>query len=140
MGAPGEPSPQPIPGQPYAQPYPVQPVQPGYVDPNYPQGGYVVQQQTTTYTTSPPPPPVMHTGAIFWGEVPQNHVCQFCNANVVTRVNYDSGLLTWLACGGLCLVGCWLGCCFIPFCVDGCKDVVHTCPNCNKLVGKKNRI
>jgi len=34
---------------------------------------------------------------------------------------------------------CWC-CCFIPFCIDGCKDVTHTCPNCQHVVGHYNRL
>ena len=35
---------------------------------------------------------------------------------------------------------CWLGCCLIPFCIDTCKDVIHTCPNCRAPLGKFNRL
>ena len=37
-------------------------------------------------------------------------------------------------------VRCWLGCCLIPFCIDSCKDVIHTCPNCRAPIGKFNRL
>jgi len=31
-------------------------------------------------------------------------------------------------------------CAFIPFCVDDCKDAVHTCPSCNVVVGRHRRL
>ena len=39
----------------------------------------------------------------------------------------EPGLGTWLLCLGLCFIGCDLGCCFIPFCVDDAKDIQHPC-------------
>ena len=47
--------------------------------------------------------------------------CPNCRQEVVSRVDYEPGGLTWLISGILCLFGCWLGCCLIPFCVDDCK-------------------
>ena len=35
---------------------------------------------------------------------------------------------------------CWLGCCLIPFCLDGCKDVIHSCPNCHARLGSYRRM
>ncbi|XP_021267300.1 lipopolysaccharide-induced tumor necrosis factor-alpha factor isoform X3 [Numida meleagris] len=31
--------------------------------------------------------------------------CPSCNQMIVTRLSYESGALTWLSCGGLCLLG-----------------------------------
>jgi len=122
-------------------PQPVQPIAPTY-NPNYPGTGQPPQPtfaQPPTYQTVPPTQPLMGFRPI-WGEVPQRHTCQFCNNNVVTEVVYESGGMTWLLAGGLCLFGCWLGCCLIPFGIDGCKDVVHICPHCHNTVGRKNRL
>ncbi|PAA62091.1 hypothetical protein BOX15_Mlig020806g2 [Macrostomum lignano] len=66
--------------------------------------------------------------------------CPHCHASISTQVTMDTGLLPWLICGGLCLFGCWLGCCLIPFCMDGVKDAIHTCPQCRKVVGHYKRI
>ena len=73
----------------------------------------------------------------------------------VSKVHHESGLGTWLACGGICLFGCWAGCCLIPFCLDDLRvsfgiiminlkilyqDTVHKCENCNKLIRVKKLI
>lgn len=47
-------------------------------------------------------------------------MCPNCQANVLTDVKHESGLLTWLIAGGLCFLGLGCGCCLIPFCFD-CK-------------------
>ena len=44
-----------------------------------------------------------------------------------TNMVAEPGLGTWLLCLGLCCIGCDLGCCFIPFCVDDAKDIDHHC-------------
>jgi lipopolysaccharide-induced tumor necrosis factor-alpha factor len=92
---------------------------------------------TQTYQTETVPLVVQHQ---VWGEIPQRHTCQFCGQSIVTTVVYENGLLTWLVAGGICLVGCWLGCFAIPFFLNSLKDPVHLCPACNNVVGKKNRI
>jgi len=98
------------------------------------------QANSPTYQANiSPVQPLMGLRPI-WGEVPQRHTCQFCNNNIVTEVMYESGTMTWLIAGGLVLIGCWLGCCLIPFGIDGCKDVVHVCPHCHNTVGRKNRL
>ena len=52
------------------------------------------------------------------------------------RTQSESGILAWALCGGLCLVGCWLGCCLIPFFVDSVQEVTHSCPACNMTLGR----
>lgn len=66
--------------------------------------------------------------------------CPFCQQLIQTRVRYETGGLTWLAVGGLALMGCWGGCCLIPLCIDEAKDAVHECPACNKIIATKQRL
>ncbi|XP_069590118.1 lipopolysaccharide-induced tumor necrosis factor-alpha factor homolog isoform X4 [Ranitomeya imitator] len=75
-----------------------------------------------------------------FADTPVTCSCPVCHQSIVTRTEPKSGLLTWLIAGSLILLGCWLGCCLIPFFVDGCKDVDHYCPSCNHHISKYKRI
>uniref|UniRef100_A0A8C1XZN2 LITAF domain-containing protein n=1 Tax=Cyprinus carpio TaxID=7962 RepID=A0A8C1XZN2_CYPCA len=66
-------------------------------------------------------------------DTPGRITCPHCMTDVITEIESIYGLLTWLICGSLVFFMCWL-CCWIPFCVDACKDVKHTCPNCKKII------
>ncbi|KAK2174103.1 hypothetical protein NP493_829g01060, partial [Ridgeia piscesae] len=72
-------------------------------------------------------------------ESPVQTVCPYCHAQIVTAVSYDTGTFTWLIAAIVCLVGGGLGCCLVPFCLDGCKDVIHVCPNCRNQISAWRR-
>lgn len=158
---------QPGPQGPYPQasgppgPYPQAPgpqvpypPAPGSQMPPYPQGpGSQVAYPQQPYPQYPPPPMGQHTGqttvvvtqpvvvhAATYRGVPVSVTCPHCRAQVVTAISYSSGLLAWLICLGLVLLGCWLGCCLIPFCIDDLKDATHSCPNCRQVLGHYRRI
>ncbi|XP_069761936.1 lipopolysaccharide-induced tumor necrosis factor-alpha factor homolog [Narcine bancroftii] len=75
-----------------------------------------------------------------FGAQPVQTTCPSCRQVVITRIRYAPGLLTWISCGGLFFVGCVLGCCLIPFCVDSLQDVDHNCPNCGVFLGSFKRL
>merc|ERR1711879_91177 len=78
------------------------------------------------------PKAVLETG---FGDMPQQHQCQWCNAVGMTRVVSEVSGGTHLACLGICCLGCECGCCLIPYCVDACKEKKHFCTSCNQMVG-----
>ncbi|KAK3090978.1 hypothetical protein FSP39_016178 [Pinctada imbricata] len=123
-----QPPPPPGYGAPPAYPPPGQ----GYAPP--PQG-YPAQGHQTTVVMAQP----VVAGMMF-REAPVAMQCPYCSASITTSTTYETGTMTWVIAGILLLFGLWLGCCLIPFCVDGCKDVIHRCPSCNQVVGKYNRM
>lgn len=124
------------PGYPPQQGYP--PPQAGYPPPQ----GYAppVGAHATHQTTIIQQPTAVVVGSAVYGESPVSMMCPYCSATIVTSVTYNPGTLTWLVCGGLILVGCWAGCCLIPFCIDGMQDAVHSCPNCRRQLGVYRRM
>lgn len=93
-------------------------------------------QSSVTVITQPG---IMIAGQQF-REHPVRTKCPACQAEVMTSTSFETGTFAWVIALVLCLFGLWLGCCLIPFCVDGCKDVVHSCPNCRHTIGKFNRM
>lgn len=69
------------------------------------------------------------------GNDPKNTYCSICKRNIWSRVDHRPGVCTYLCCCYICLIGGMLGCCFIPFCCDKCKDTYHFCSNCNATIG-----
>ncbi|CAH1253976.1 LITAF [Branchiostoma lanceolatum] len=71
---------------------------------------------------------------------PVNMQCTNCGQRVTTTTAVNTGLATWIACGAICALGGFLGCCFVPFCLDSMKDVRHTCPSCRAHLGTYHRM
>lgn len=40
---------------------------------------------------------------------------------------------------GFFLLFPWCLCC-VPFCMDSCLDVIHSCPSCNRILGRFSRV
>ncbi|XP_035671458.1 lipopolysaccharide-induced tumor necrosis factor-alpha factor homolog [Branchiostoma floridae] len=118
-----------LPGQPTVyQPSPGQPVGMG---PPVPPGTTVVVGQPVPMI--PPDHPTR-------SKDPVRMTCPTCQQSIQTTIERQIGLFTWMAVGIIFLVGMgfpllWLGCCFIPMCIPSCKDVRHTCPNCQTHLG-----
>ncbi|XP_059160366.1 lipopolysaccharide-induced tumor necrosis factor-alpha factor homolog isoform X2 [Physella acuta] len=128
----------------YQQGYPApQPYPPGYSQPGQPVGMYAQPYSTsanythgTTVVVAQPAITVIQT----FRDMPVHTNCPHCRAEIMTGTHYEVGTFTWVICCIMWLLGCGMGCCLIPFCVDSCKDVIHTCPNCQQQIARYSRI
>ncbi|CAF1283821.1 unnamed protein product [Rotaria sordida] len=113
----------------------------GFLQPSAPIGMY----PTSVMGLPPQAPPIgtsmlIATQSLMFGDMPVQCTCPHCYQIIVTRVEKREGLLPWLICGGILLMGGWLGCCLIPFCIDSLKDTEHYCPHCAALLGSQRRL
>merc|ERR1712115_256569 len=74
-----------------------------------------------------------------YGRKSKSLQCQYCNANIFTKVEYESSCGTLLCSGLLLAVGCVL-CVCVPCCVDDLRTAKHSCPTCKKFLGKNEFI
>ncbi|XP_004206978.2 cell death-inducing p53-target protein 1 homolog isoform X1 [Hydra vulgaris] len=120
------------------QPYPYQTYQ---SEPYLKQSEVLNQQEYFPHnTTMYSPSPVYLTNVLYFSTCPMHVVCQHCRAQVLTSTMHTSGVAVWLISLLICILGGFLGCCLLPFCIDGLKDVEHLCPNCGKVCGVCRRL
>lgn len=103
--------------QPVAQQYPQPGQQPvtQYVPPqNQPGEQIIVTQQMPT-------------------DAPGRMLCPHCKNTVTTSVEHKVGVFTLVIFGIMCFLICW-PCSWIPFILNSCKDVQHSCPQCNNVL------
>ncbi|CAO2641872.1 LITAF domain-containing protein [Lemmus lemmus] len=72
--------------------------------------------------------------------MPMQTVCPYCGNHIITVTTPVPGILTWLLCGVLFLLGGFLGCCFLPFFVKSLMDVSHSCPVCQQELFHHHRL
>ena len=70
-----------------------------------------------------------------FGPDPMTLVCPRCGEQVTTTIKTSASLIQHLGAFLCCIFGCWLGCCFLPYCVDSIKQVTHSCPSCRNTLG-----
>ncbi|XP_060832598.1 cell death-inducing p53-target protein 1 [Bombus pascuorum] len=66
-------------------------------------------------------------------------ICSYCHAEIDTTTKTEPGMIAYISGVVIALMGCWLGCCLIPCCIDECMDIHHSCPNCKAYLGRYRR-
>ncbi|XP_033746167.1 lipopolysaccharide-induced tumor necrosis factor-alpha factor homolog [Pecten maximus] len=110
---------------------------------NRPQRGRVQPPEdppsTSTNQSTAENQPTSKTAEVF-EHVTVNTKCPKCESHCMTKIQYESGNLTWNLCFIVALSGLVLGCCLLPFCLDTAKDVLHICPNCSYTIARYNKM
>merc|ERR1711934_1039547 len=120
------------------------PPQQGFAPP--PQQGYApppqqAQQPVVVQVQHGTSAPIV-SGQINFNQHPVTMTCPHCQANITTSTTTSNGGCVWLL--GLSIFilssGTCCPCAFIPCCVDDLKDVTHSCPSCNRVVGTYKKL
>ena len=116
--------------------YPVQQVATSNGDMNQQQSPEMMQQPALFYHTSQDGVTHLSSAATGWSNSPQQAKCLGCNETVETIISYKPGVVTYKMSMLACALLGWICClCFVPFCLNATKDVIHTCPKCNNQLG-----
>ena len=122
-----------VPSNPTAPPHPEQIVPPPSYTP--PVGQPVYPAAYAPIQITPGRPIQSFNVNQVWGKAPQQAFCTYCRNHVTTRVDYNTGMCTWLSCVACSFFGFNLGCCLVPFCINEFKDSYHYCSLCGGLLG-----
>uniref|UniRef100_A0A3B3C3B6 LITAF domain-containing protein n=1 Tax=Oryzias melastigma TaxID=30732 RepID=A0A3B3C3B6_ORYME len=109
-----------IPAPPYPGP-PFEQTAPPYPGPPLDQSTSSCQPPPASYPVTP-----MVVVQAMPTDAPGQMHCPHCKNTVLTKTEHKVVKPSKM-------VKCW-PCCFIPFCVNSCKDVQHTCPTCNNVL------
>lgn len=93
---------------------------------------HYVPQTHTVIESQPPQTTIIVAPNV--GPDPTMVRCPSCRESVVSRMEYENSTRTHVAAGILCILGCWLCCCF-PYCMDSCRNGNHYCPSCGAFLG-----
>jgi len=128
----------------YQQPQPIPGAQPTYAYSSGPGAPVAATMGQPAYGSVAATPVVLVQPAYgsmnLFPHFPVQTTCPFCSTQMVTSIKKEPGLLAWLSCGILALMGCVFGCCLIPFCLDPCQDTEHYCSNCHRLITVKRQM
>ena len=121
---------------------PTEPPPPPYNFINPPIAG-LYQQPTPAPVHNKPtfaPAPVGVIRTPYLTRTPTLVQCPICRQQVVTVVQREIGIGTWLIALGICFLGGFVLCFLLPFFLPVCQDSIHTCPSCCNLIGRRNLI
>ncbi|XP_031563779.1 lipopolysaccharide-induced tumor necrosis factor-alpha factor homolog [Actinia tenebrosa] len=76
---------------------------------------------------------------LLFEDVPVYTTCPNCKEKIVTRTSFKRGKYTYWTSACLCIFQCYC-CVWIPFILDGLKNVVHTCPKCGEKLAEYSRL
>eukprot|EP00420_Gonyaulax_spinifera_P019460 CAMPEP_0197903052 /NCGR_PEP_ID=MMETSP1439-20131203/55003_1 /TAXON_ID=66791 /ORGANISM="Gonyaulax spinifera, Strain CCMP409" /LENGTH=425 /DNA_ID=CAMNT_0043524139 /DNA_START=51 /DNA_END=1328 /DNA_ORIENTATION=+ len=78
-------------------------------------------------------------GLVF-GDTPEHCSCPHCDHTVVTFIDHEASLVTWLLGFVVWFSLGWMSFWVLPLLWPAFKDVVHHCPRCLNVIARKSRI
>ena len=66
--------------------------------------------------------------------------CPYCGRLGPTITEFKPGLITYVSSVACIALGCFCGCCLIPFCLGPTRDVQHRCSSCRQVLATYERL